>query len=495
LSGIATHTKYQSGLRSWQITVILSPNLNMEITFYGAAQHVTGSKHLLTTPNGHRILLDCGLYQGLGKETDPMNRYFGFDPREIDAVLLSHAHIDHSGSLPRLVSEGFRGKIYCSDATADLCRVMLMDSAHIQESEIRFLNKRRIKLGKPVLEPIYKTEDVERCINQFEVLDMRTNYPIFEDTSVCFTDAGHILGSVVMRIVCTENNKTVSLAYTGDIGRFDDKILKSPEAFAQCDYIICESTYGNRLHPQRTDAEEKLRQIILDTCVEKKARVIIPAFSLGRTQEVVYTLDRMTTEKKLPPIKVYVDSPLSVSATRIMRKHPEFFNQGIVDYMQRDPDPFNFPTLRYVQKAEESKALNQLDEPCIIISASGMAEAGRIKHHLANNLHKPDNTVLIIGYCSPESLGGRLMRGDKSVRIFGESFAVKCKVETLSAYSAHADYNEMLQLLSCQEPENVKRVFLVHGETDVMLDWRKTLQQKGFQEVDIPLSGESFKLR
>jgi metallo-beta-lactamase family protein len=467
----------------------------MDITFYGAAQHVTGSKHLLQTPKGHKILLDCGLFQGLGKETDPLNRHFGFSPSGIDAVFLSHAHIDHSGNLPRLVKEGFKGKIYCSDATADLCQVMLMDSAHIQESEIRFLNKRRARQGKALLEPMYSTEDVEQCLKLFQVVDMRTAVQVFDDTQLFFTDAGHILGSVVMRIECVNENQKISVLYTGDIGRYDDKILKAPEAFEPADYIICESTYGNRLHPVRPDAEKKLLDIILDTCVTRKGKVIIPAFSLGRTQELVYTLDRLMNEGKMPAIPVFVDSPLSSSATRIMRKHPEFFNQEIIDYMVSDPDPFGFPNLRYVQKADESKALNDLEEPCIIISASGMAEAGRIKHHLANNLHKPENTVLLVGYCTPESLGGRLQRGDKTVKIFGDDIHIKCRVEVITSYSAHADYSEMLLFLSCQPPATTKKLFLVHGETGVMLDWRKTLMDKGYEEVEIPVAGETFKLR
>jgi metallo-beta-lactamase family protein len=458
----------------------------MILSIKGAAKNVTGSKHLITTNKGKKILLDCGLYQNSAKDNEELNRHFGFNPADIDAVILSHAHIDHSGNLPLLVKQGFTGKIYATPATRDLCEIMLLDSAHIHESDIVFINKRRLKAGKSPLKPLYTVKDAGKCMKHFYPIPYNNEFIINEEVSFSFTDAGHILGSAVINLSLQEENKTIKLCYTGDIGRPNDLIIKAPEHFPQADYIICESTYGNRLHDDAALAGEKLLQIVRDTCITRKGKLLIPAFSLGRTQEIVYTLDCLKTQGLLPPVKVFVDSPLSMNATEIMRKYSDSFNDTIKHYMEKDDDPFGFNNLVYVQDAEESKALNDYKEPCIIISASGMMEAGRIKHHLHNNIGKENCTLLIVGFVPPNSLGHRLLRGDKQVKIFGEVHDVKINIAAINSYSAHADYNEMIQFLSCQQKQKIKKIFLVHGNEDVMYDFKIKLMEAGFNNIEIP---------
>jgi metallo-beta-lactamase family protein len=458
----------------------------MILSIKGAAKNVTGSKHLITTTKGKKILLDCGLYQNSAKDNEELNRHFGFNPADIDAVILSHAHIDHSGNLPLLVKQGFTGKIYATPATRDLCEIMLLDSAHIHESDIVFINKRRLKAGKSPLKPLYKVKDAGKCMKHFYAVPYNNEFIINEEVSFNFTDAGHILGSAVINLSLQEENKTIKLCYTGDIGRPNDLIIKAPEHFPQADYIICESTYGNRLHDDAALAGEKLLQIVRDTFITRKGKLLIPAFSLGRTQEIVYTLDCLKTQGLLPPVKVFVDSPLSMNATEIMRKYSDSFNDTIKHYMEKDDDPFGFNNLVYIQDAEESKALNDYKEPCIIISASGMMEAGRIKHHLHNNIGKENCTLLIVGFVPPNSLGHRLLRGDKQVKIFGEVHDVKINIAAINSYSAHADYNEMIQFLSCQQKQKIKKIFLVHGNEDVMYDFKIKLMEAGFNNIEIP---------
>jgi metallo-beta-lactamase family protein len=329
-------------------------------------------------------------------------------------------------------------------------------------------------------------KDAGKCMKHFYPIPYNNEFIINEEVSFSFTDAGHILGSAVINLSLQEENKTIKLCYTGDIGRPNDLIIKAPEHFPQADYIICESTYGNRLHDDAALAGEKLLQIVRDTCITRKGKLLIPAFSLGRTQEIVYTLDCLKTQGLLPPVKVFVDSPLSMNATEIMRKYSDSFNDTIKHYMEKDDDPFGFNNLVYVQDAEESKALNDYKEPCIIISASGMMEAGRIKHHLHNNIGKENCTLLIVGFVPPNSLGHRLLRGDKQVKIFGEVHDVKINIAAINSYSAHADYNEMIQFLSCQQKQKIKKIFLVHGNEDVMYDFKIKLMEAGFNNIEIP---------
>jgi len=465
----------------------------MRITFHGAARTVTGSKHLIHF-NNKQVLLDCGLFQGNGTDSALQNRHFGFDPRQVDYLILSHAHIDHSGLIPAFVQQGFKGPIYCTPATKDLCEIMLTDSAHIQETDIRFLNKRRVKQGKEPLKPIYTAEDVEKALQLFVELPYNEAHDIDEDLQLMFTDAGHILGSAVVNLKITENGQQRRIAFTGDLGRLQPRIIRGPQPFPQCDYLITESTYGDKTHGEDVHSLDELLRIVHETCVIKRGKLIIPAFSVGRTQEIVYALDRLNTDGKLPSIQVIVDSPLSTNATSIMRRHPECFNDSLLEYMKTDPDPFGFSKLRYIREAEESKKLNSMHEPCIIISASGMAEAGRIKHHIANSIDNPNNTILIVGHCEEGSLGARLARGDEELRIFGEIHYRKAEVEVMGSFSAHGDYREMLEVLGCQNAHQVKTTFLVHGDYDTQLIWEEKLQKAGFKHCIIPEKGQEIEL-
>jgi len=464
----------------------------MKIQFFGATHEVTGSKHLITLKNNKTILLDCGMFQGRGKESAAKNQHFGFDPAAIDYLILSHAHIDHSGLIPLLVKQGFKGKIYCTQATLDLCRIMLADSAHIQESEIAYINKKRTREKKSPLKPLYDLEDVYESWQYFRMLAYNEKTKIDEDISLKFTDAGHILGAAVVNLKIKENNKTHRLAYTGDIGRYVNKILRKPQAFPQAETIICESTYGNRLHESLEDAKNKLKEVVQQTCFENKGKLIIPAFSIGKTQELVYTLNKLGINKGSNKIKVFVDSPLAINATEIMKNHYECFGQSTKAFMKKGADPFGFDQLYYVREAKDSKAINQLQEPCIIISASGMADAGRIKHHLANGIEDERNAILIIGYSEPSSLSGRLQRGDKNVTIYGIPYEVKAAVHSIDFFSAHADYNELLQLLSCQEKSLIKNIFLVHGNQSALSEFQATLEDKDYHEVIIAEKGEEY---
>ncbi|MBP7477524.1 MAG: MBL fold metallo-hydrolase [Chitinophagales bacterium] len=467
----------------------------MQIQFIGATETVTGSKHLITTDTGKNILLDCGMFQGEHERVHVNNHQLGFDPTTIDIVLLSHAHIDHSGLIPLMYKQHFRGKVYCTPATFDLCHVMLLDSAQIQEKDIEYINKKRKEEGRKKIEPLYEETDVMNSLTLFQTIDYNEKVHVDENISFHFTDVGHILGSAAVHIDYSGIDGFKHLTFTGDIGRPDDKILNAPEPFRQADYIICESTYGDRLHENSKESLDKLESIINKTCVQQKGKVIIPAFSLGRTQELVYALDILKNQNKIPNIKVFVDSPLSAKTTAIMRAHMNLFNDEIKSYIDRtDGDPFIFKDIKYITKVEDSKNLNTFKEPCIIISASGMAEAGRIKHHIKNHVEDSRNTILIVGYSSPGGLADRLKKHEPEVRIFGQFFAVNASVETLESFSAHGDYNEMLQFLNCQNPKKVSRVFLVHGDDEAKLAFKEKLKQAGFENVMIPKYKEKFDI-
>jgi len=467
----------------------------MKIKFLGATETVTGSKHLVRTEKGFSILLDCGLYQGMGKETDTLNRNLDLIPSEIDVVILSHAHIDHSGNLPLLVKEGFLGSIYCTPPTLEVVEVLLYDSAKIHESDIKYVNKKREQRGEAPIVPLYTTKDVDRCMKHFKTVPYHADYVLNEDTTLTFTDAGHILGSAVVNLKIKDiSDKIINLTFTGDVGKYNDMLLKNPEPFPQADYIICESTYGDRIHEVDSDAELHLLNVVRNTCVEKRGKLIIPAFSLGRTQEIVFILDKLKNKGLLPNIKVYVDSPLSTNVTDIMRENVVCFNEKLQEYIKTDPDPFGFSNLKYIREKEESMALNTSKEPCIIISASGMMDAGRIKHHLRNNISDAKNTILIVGYCTPHSLGGKIKEGQNVVKIFGEEYEVNAKVEVIDSYSAHADYSELLRFLSCQDKAKIKKLFLVHGDIDAKISFKEKLYVEGYKDIIIPNKRESFYL-
>ncbi|WP_026631894.1 MBL fold metallo-hydrolase RNA specificity domain-containing protein [Dyadobacter alkalitolerans] len=466
----------------------------MNIQFFGAARTVTGSKHLITTEKGTKILLDCGLFQGI--QTDELNEKFGFKPSEVDYLILSHAHIDHSGLIPRLVKQGFSGPIYCTAATVDLCRVMLLDSAHIQEKDLERINRRREKQGRPLLDELYNTEDAVHALSLFKSVQYGQTFYLGEDkeVAVVLTDAAHLLGSAAVHMTIPDAGTYKQVTFTGDIGRPEDRILRKPDAFPQADFIICESTYGDRLHEKQTDMQGHLLEIVHETCVVRKGKLIIPAFAIDRTQELIYALDQLSSSGKLPQIPVYIDSPLAIRATKIMKEHDECFNPEILAYIEKDGDAFAFPYLKYISDVNESIALNDKDEPCIIISASGMAEAGRIKHHIKNNIGDARSTILLVGYASGNTLAGALKRGDKQVNIFGQQFEVECQVKSMESFSGHGDYNEMLDFLSCQTPERVKKVFLVHGEYETQVAFKLKLQAAGFKDILIPAQFENIKL-
>lgn len=458
----------------------------MKISFHGAARCVTGSKHLLTLDNNRKVLLDCGLFQGMGQQTDVLNRHWGFNPSEISYLVLSHAHIDHSGLIPKLVRDGFKGKIFCTPATRALAAVLLEDSAGIQEDEIKYSNKKRKLLGEPVLKPLYTKEDALVAVDQFVVVDYGLWFKIDESVELFFSDAGHIIGSAAVHLRITENGKTKQLTFSGDVGRYRDLILKSPETFSQADYIIIESTYGNSLHDLHMPTLDQLLEWIERTCIKRRGKLIIPAFSVGRTQELLYSLNQLELERRLPELDYFVDSPMSIEATEIVKKYPQYFNSRIQKVLEKDEDPFGFMGLHFIDSVEESKMLNFRDEPCVIISASGMADAGRVKHHISNNIENSRNSILMVGFCEPHSLGARLQMGKKEVNIYGVSHEIHAEIGNIRSMSAHGDYEDLSQFLSCQNPQEVKKLFIVHGEYNVQEDFKERLMRKGFADVEIP---------
>jgi metallo-beta-lactamase family protein len=466
----------------------------MKIAFHGAARTVTGSKHLISLNTGKKILLDCGMFQGMGKDTDSLNRHWGFNPAEIDCVFLSHAHVDHSGLLPKLTKDGFHGKIYATPATIDVTKVLLLDSAFIQKQDISFLNKKRREEGRELLEPLYSEEDVRRTFEYFHPVHYHQAVQI--DSQIClqFFDVGHIIGSATVFLRLTENGKETTLAFSGDVGRYGDPILHSPQIFPPADYIIIESTYGDRLHDRIETYADDLLKNIEETCLRKKGKLIIPAFSVGRTQELLYALNDLELDKKLPDLDYYVDSPMSVKVTEIVKLHPECFNRSVQKLLKADSDPFYFRGLHYISDKRESQALNVNYKPSVIISASGMAEAGRVKHHIANSIENWRNTIMIIGYCEPHSLGARLKQHPETVGIFGNQYNVKSDIVSLNSMSAHADYNDLCQYLSCQDQNEVKRVFVVHGEPEVQVEFKRRLLKKGFRDIEIPELHQEFGL-
>lgn len=464
----------------------------MKISFHGAARVVTGSKHLLQLNDGTNILLDCGMFQGNPKEVDRLNRQFGFTPADVHYLILSHAHIDHCGLIPRLVKEGFKGKIFCSAATFDLTKILLLDSAHIHEQDVKYFNKKR-KKGEE-FEPIYTVDDVNQSFNFFNQVNCGEWIKIKDGVEFLYTDAGHIIGANAISLKIKEGEREIHLTFSGDVGRYNDEILQSPAVFPQCEYLLLESTYGDSLHEDSQLTSSRFLQIITDTCLKKKGKLIIPAFSVGRTQELIYTLNQLSVEKQLPDIDFYVDSPLSVQATQVIKDHKELYNSKILEYMKNDPEPFDFKRLHYITQVEDSKKLNDKKEPCVIISASGMADAGRVKHHIKNAINDNRNTILIVGYCEPNSLGGKLMRGDKNVTIYSEPFEVKAEVQVIRSLSAHGDYKDLEHFISCQDASKIKTLFLVHGEYKVQQNFRTRLSDMGFKDIEIPALHQTFEL-
>jgi len=447
----------------------------MKITFCGAAGTTTGSQHLLEI-NGARILLDCGLFQGRREESAERNRIFLYDPATIDAVVLSHAHIDHSGNLPSLTKKGYRGNIYSTFATRDLCQIMLADCAHIQEQDNKWLNKRRAKEGLPDLEPLYSEMDADRCMKQFVNLGYERSMPIAPGVNLTFLDAGHILGSAQVLLEIDEGGRKRRLLFSGDVGRSNNELLSDPVAAKDIDILLMESTYGKREHELPAQANDLLAEV-LNRALDKRGKVIIPAFAVERTQQLIFALHELTEARAIPEVPIYVDSPLAVGATEIFRIHPECFNKEVQDFLYEKRDPFGFENLTLVRKVTESKNLNHIDGPAIIISASGMCEAGRVLHHLRNSIEDSRNTILFVGYCAEQTLGWKIREGWAEVPILGDKFSVRADVQILDSFSGHADHSELLDYFDAMSGTR-EHIFLVHGEPEQAEGLRESLSAR-----------------
>jgi metallo-beta-lactamase family protein len=468
----------------------------MKLTFWGAAGTVTGSMHLLET-GGRRYLLDCGLYQGRRKEADQRNRHLPFPASGIDAVILSHAHIDHSGNLPTLVKNGFAGPIYTTPATIDLCNWMLRDTAHIQEKDAEFVNKRlekRKALGQDngLVQPLYTMQDAEQTLPLFRPVPYHTPHDLAPGLSYESYDAGHILGSSCVVLHDSTSGAPVRLAFSGDLGRPNLPIIRDPEPMPPADYLILESTYGGRLHKSVSHVITKLENVVNRTAA-RGGRIIVPAFAVGRTQQLVLLLHQLANEKRIPNIPIFVDSPLAINITAVHRAHPECFDDETREYLLHGEDPFGFRRLQYVREASDSKKLNDLHGPFVVISASGMAEQGRILHHLRNNIEDGRNTVLITGFQAQDTLGRKLVEKWPEVRIFGEPMRVRAEIASLDELSGHADQRELLDWIRPLAP-HLRKVFLVHGEPQQAATFAKLLLSTYNLEVLVPAPGQSFEL-
>jgi metallo-beta-lactamase family protein len=393
------------------------------------------------------------------------------------------------------VHDGFKGKIFGTPATIDLAEVLLLNSAYIQETDTAYVNKIRRNENKKPVKPLYACEDVNNALPLFEPVEYKSPYFIDDDIEIQFFDVGHIIGSATTFLKLKEKNKIINIAFSGDVGRYGDPLLKSPQRFPQADYIIIESTYGNKLHDDVNSYSDELKKHIVKTCIEKRGKLIIPAFSVGRTQELLFALNELELNNELPNVEYFVDSPLSVEATEVVKKHAKYFNKNVQKLFLIDNDVFSFKGLRYIKTAEESKKLNFKKEPCVIISASGMAEAGRVKHHIANSISEKRNTILMVGYCEAGSLGARLKQHPEEIGIFGEKFKVKADIEEINSMSAHADYGDLSQYLACQNYDLVKKIFIVHGEPEVQREFGNRLIKKGFYDVVIPEPHQSFVIK
>jgi metallo-beta-lactamase family protein len=465
----------------------------MKITFHGAAQTVTGSQHLLEI-NGYRLLLECGLFQGRRKDTYERNQNFPFDPRKLDAVILSHAHIDHSGNLPNLIKRGYAGPIFTTPASAHLANIMLLDSAHVQESDAEYLNKKKIKRGEPLVEALYTQEDAAHVAQYFEGVVYHEAFEPVPGVTARLVEAGHMLGSAAVVLDIEERRKKQRLWFSGDIGRRGMPLLRDPELPDRADLLIMESTYGDKPHREPELAYEELRQVVGRT-IARGGKVIVPAFAVGRTQELVYDLQQMISERQIPSIPVYVDSPLATNASEIYKAHPECFDDETWQLVSESHHPvLNFDQLSYTRSVEDSKALNDRKGPMVIIAASGMAEAGRILHHLKNNVDNPKNSILIVGWQAPDTLGRRIAEREKRIKIFDEYYNVRAEVATIGGLSAHAGQNLLLEYALAVK-ESVKAVYLVHGEAGPAGTLQGLLKERGMRQVHYPGLHEGVDIR
>lgn len=465
----------------------------MNVTFHGAAQEVTGSMHLIEA-DGRKIALDCGLFQGRRAESIAKNERFPIKPAELHAVVLSHAHVDHCGRLPLLVKQGFRGRIFATPATRDLCAIVLTDSAHIQQEDVKYLNKKRARKGQPPVSPLYDEDDAVEALRRFHAVTQGETFWVTRRLQARFHHTGHMLGasSVELEYDGPDGKPPVRLVFTGDVGRRRMPILRDPQPFPPCDYLITESTYGGRIHPPSSDLKEQLAEAVNRT-VARRGKLIIPAFSIGRTQVIVYFLHQLRLEGRIPPSPIYVDSPMAVNATDVFRLHPELFDREARRFQRQTGDILGADGCTYVRNVEVSKKINRRRKPCIVISASGMCEAGRILHHLKNSVRSARNTILIPGFQAAHTLGRRLVERQKEVTIFGQRHKLKAQVVVLNGFSAHADRDELRGLLK-PLVRDCKQAFLIHGETDQMEKLRDAMKEDGFDRVEMPPAGRSFEL-
>ncbi len=474
----------------------------MKITFLGATKTVTGSNFLVETESGIKFLVDCGMYQGHGDVEEKNYDDFLFNIDEIDFMLLTHAHIDHSGRIPKLYKQGYRKPIYAQKATCDLCTIMLPDSGHIQEMEVEWKNKKRIRQGKNILEPMYTAQEAIECLEIFRPVKYDEIVEINNEIKVRFNDAGHMLGSSIIEIWANENGKETKAVFTGDLGNNDIPLLASPTMIESADYLVMESTYGGRIHMKNNDKAKVFLDIVYET-LQRDGTVVIPTFAVGRTQEILYELNKikentddaefMKKYNKLMQAPVYVDSPLAVSATEIFRKNTDLFDFEVKEEMEKGDNPLEFPGLQFTRTVEESKALNESTTPCIILSASGMCEVGRIKHHLKHNIWNANSTILFVGYQAPGTLGRKIVDGVKKVKIFGEEFSVNARVEYIEGYSGHADQEWLLNFVYSfyHKP---KHIFLVHGEEEGQEILKQKIEENTGISVTIPSFGETYTL-
>ena len=446
----------------------------MKVQFFGATRTTTGSQYLIEV-NGRRVLLECGLFQGRRDESIERNRHFPFDPKTVDAVVLSHAHIDHCGNLPNLCRQGFNGSIYCTFATRDLASIMLADSAQIQKDDAVFVSKQRAKKGLPPVEPLYSAEDAEKAVRQFISLNYDRPIIVADGVTATFRDAGHILGSAQVALDIREGGRKFRYLFSGDIGRGDDDILRDPAPVENVDFLQIESTYGDRVHGAKAVGKDEVLRLVAPV-LQSGGKVIIPSFSVGRTQQIVYTLHQLAHENRLPIVPMFVDSPLSVNATEVFRLHPECFNDDIYAFLQKGDNPFGMENLTYIRESAGSRKLNDLPGPAVIISASGMCEAGRIRHHLQNHIGNAANLVLFIGFCADHTLGAQILSGKNPVNIFGEPVAVRAQIAAIDSFSGHADKNELKRYVQ-NLTGNIKKIAVIHGEETQSLAFAETLRQ------------------
>jgi len=476
----------------------------MKIKFLGAAKTVTGSNHLVEAA-GKKFLIDCGMYQGRITEEIDNGDPFLFDINEIDFMLLTHAHIDHSGRIPKLYNEGYRNSIYATQATCDLCGIMLPDSGHIQETEIEWKNRKRLREGKEPIPPLYTAEEAEKCLEIFSPVDYDEIVEIDENIRVRFNDAGHMLGSAIIEVWITEEGKTTKIVFSGDIGNNDLSLLDAPTMISSADYVVMESTYGNRLHVRNENKAETFLNIISET-LDKGGTVVIPSFAVGRTQEILYEIDRLKDEKgvhdeefykkyrTLMNTPVYVDSPLAISATEIFKKNSDLFEEEIQEKIKSGDNPLEFPGLHFTVTADESRELNAMEDPCIILSASGMCDVGRIKHHLKHHLWKKNSTILFVGYQAAGTLGRSIIDGAKKVKLFGEEVVINARIEYIEGFSGHADQEWLLNFIYSFTNQQPKHIFLVHGEEESQIALKKKIEETTEINVSIPNLGETYIL-